>query len=379
MKTNSTKFFLIAIALIISLFTGCNQASKASSNNNSAEKKNTSIDFKYAKGFQVQYLDGDCKLVVDSAGKKFLLVPNGKTAPKGYEDAKIISTPVKKVAAFSTTYVSALRSIGELSSIAAVTTEKNKWYIDEIKKGLDAGNITYVGNQASPNYEQIKAINPDIAILHTGSSSQEEQIAKLEELGITCISYNEHMQDDPLGKIEAVRVLAAFFNKDEAAQNNFNKVESNIKAVSDKVKSVKKPKVAYAYILKGLVYVPNEGSYVAKMIELAGGDYIFSDIGKNDGAYSKISVEEFYAKAKNADVLIYDNTSDLSVKNLSDLVNNNNILKDISPITNGKVCGINPTYWQDTDKMDTIIKDMSAAIYPEQYSDYKPNYYYKLK
>lgn len=379
MKKNPTKLLLIAMALIISLLAGCGEASKPSSSNNAGNKKDTSINFKYAKGFQVKYIDNGCKLVIDSAGKKFLLVPNGKNAPKGYTDAKIVNTPIKKVAAFSTTYVSALRSIGELNSVAAVTTEKDKWYLNEIKKGIDNGSIVYVGKQDSPNYEQIKAVHPDIAILHTGSASQEKQITKLESLGITCISYNEHMQDNPLAKIEAIKVLAAFFNKDELAQNNFNKIESNIKAVSEKVKTSKKPKVAYAYILKGLVYVPNEGSYVAKMIDLAGGDYIFNNIGKNEGAYSKISLEEFYQKAKTADVLIYDNTSDLSVKSLNNLVTNNSILKDMSPITNDKVWGINKTYWQDTDKMDTIIKDMSAAFYPKKYSNYKPTYYYKLK
>lgn len=357
MKKHSTKILLITMVLIISLLAGCGETSKPSSSNNADNKKDTSINFKYAKGFQVKYIDNGCKLVIDSAGKKFLLVPNGKSAPKGHKDAKVVNTPVKKVAAFSTTYVSALRSIGELNSVAAVTAEKDKWYINEIKKGIDNGSITYVGNQASPNYEQIKAVHPDIAILHTGSASQEKQIAK----------------------IEAIKVLAAFFNKDETAQNNLNKIETNIKAVSEKVKTSKKPKVAYAYILKGLVYVPNEGSYVSKMIDLAGGNYIFNNIGKNEGAYSKISVEEFYQKAKTADVLIYDNTSDLSVKSLNNLVTNNSILKDISPITNGKVWGVNKTYWQDTDKMDTIIKDMSAAFYPKKYSDYKPTYYYKLK
>jgi len=379
LKKNSTKLLLIAMALIISLLAGCNETSKPSSSNNTGNKKDTSINFKYAKGLQVKYIGNSCKLIIDSAGKKFLLVPNGKSAPKGYGDVKIVNTPVKKVAAFSTTYVSALRSIGELNSVAAVTTEKDKWYIDEIKKGINKGSITYVGKQDSPNYEQIKAIHPDIAILHTGSANQEKQIAKLESLGITCISYNEHMQDNPLAKIEAIKVLAAFFNKDEVAENNLNKIEANIKAVSEKIKTSKKPKVAYAYILKGLVYVPNDGSYVAKMIDLAGGDYIFNNIGKNEGAYSKISVEEFYQKAKTADVLIYDNTSDLSVKNLNNLVTNNSILKDMSPIANDKVWGINKTYWQDTDKMDTIIKDMSAAFYPKKYSNYKPTYYYKLK
>ena len=52
------------------------------------------------------------------------------------------------------------------------------------------------------------------------------------------------------------------------------------------------------------------GDYVAKMIEMAGGDYVFSDLtdSGNNPATVNISLEDFYAGAKNADVLIYNST-----------------------------------------------------------------------
>ena len=45
--------------------------------------------------------------------------------------------------------------------------------------------------------------------------------------------------------------------------------------------------------------------YVAKMIELAGGKYIFDELGEDDSALSTMNMqmEEFYAGAKDADIL----------------------------------------------------------------------------
>ena len=49
------------------------------------------------------------------------------------------------------------------------------------------------------------------------------------------------------------------------------------------------------------------------MIELAGGEYIFHDLDvENDNALSTMNMqmEEFYAKAKDADYIIYNSTID---------------------------------------------------------------------
>ena len=54
------------------------------------------------------------------------------------------------------------------------------------------------------------------------------------------------------------------------------------------------------------------GDYLAKAIELAGGTYLFQDLPGEDNAQAttNLQMEAFYAKAKQADVLIYSSTID---------------------------------------------------------------------
>lgn len=57
----------------------------------------------------------------------------------------------------------------------------------------------------------------------------------------------------------------------------------------------------------GYVTVRKSGDYISKMIELAGGKYIFQDLG-DDNALSTMNMqmEEFYAGAKECDYIIYN-------------------------------------------------------------------------
>ena len=50
--------------------------------------------------------------------------------------------------------------------------------------------------------------------------------------------------------------------------------------------------------------------YVAQMIEMAGGDYVFADLTDNGNNLSTMNLplEDFYAGAKDADVLLYNST-----------------------------------------------------------------------
>ena len=60
-----------------------------------------------------------------------------------------------------------------------------------------------------------------------------------------------------------------------------------------------------------LATVRKGGDYVAKMIGLAGGSYVFADLtdSGNNLATVNISLEDFYAGARDADVLLYNSTS----------------------------------------------------------------------
>ena len=64
--------------------------------------------------------------------------------------------------------------------------------------------------------------------------------------------------------------------------------------------------MAFFYINSvGAANVRKSNDYISKMIELAGGKYIFDNLGEQDNALSTMNMqmEEFYAAAKDADYI----------------------------------------------------------------------------
>ena len=74
--------------------------------------------------------------------------------------------------------------------------------------------------------------------------------------------------------------------------------------------------MAYFYInTDGSVVVRKSDDYIPTMIEIAGGRYVFKDLKNSEGNAPsvKLTMEEFYATAVDADYLIYNGTIDLSL------------------------------------------------------------------
>ena len=64
--------------------------------------------------------------------------------------------------------------------------------------------------------------------------------------------------------------------------------------------------VAVFYITsKGKLYVRNAGDYLAQMVNIAGGNYVFSDLKTDKTGTQEMGNESFYEKAKDADYVIY--------------------------------------------------------------------------
>ena len=101
---------------------------------------------------------------------------------------------------------------------------------------------------------------------------------------------------------------------EEEADAYFDEEVQRVNAVAESVAGESEhPTILQTYIFKGTVYVRNGGDYVNKMLELAGGTYPFAELEPGQGGNTKMTVEEFYQGAVDAEILIYDNTSDVSV------------------------------------------------------------------
>ena len=127
--------------------------------------------------------------------------------------------------------------------------------------------------------------------------------------------------------------------------------------------------VAFFFITSnGLVQVRQSSDYVPKMIELAGGSYIFENLGDPDTKRSTLNmqVEEFYAGAKDADFLIYNSSIDGGVSNVEELLDKCNLLADFKAVKEGNVwCTTNDMYQQSL-SIGSLMDEIHAMLQGEK-------------
>ncbi len=337
----------------------------------------TYLPLKYATDFRVKYLGNGLKLITDGVGRKILLVPsrNSKNALKQHKKVDaIIYIPVKRVIVRWTTIPPLLKVLGVVNSVVGVTAPKKDWYIKEIREQMNEGKTFYIGEYKSINYELLKALKPDIFF-----AGEWENTEILKEINLPFAVVCEYREKNPLGRLEWIKFFSAFYNKENIAIDFFKKVENRVNEIIKKVSKVKeKPKVLWGFVsLNQMAYVPRGDSYVAKMIEMAGGDYVFKNFTAS--GTGPISLEEFYRQGKKADIFISTGTlPNYGITSISKFLLRHPMLKDLKPIKEGKVWCFQPWYWESIDKTDEIINDLAAIFHPELYPGYTPKYFLKL-
>ena len=145
-----------------------------------------------------------------------------------------------------------------------------------------AKGATEVGSPMNPDMEIIKSLNPtDVICVDTLGSDFEKQF---EENNINADFYNLRNVD---GLKETIAALGEKFNKQDKA----NEILDEIKEVEDKVNSNKKSddKILVLFGAPGSVMVATDKSFIGNLVELAGGNNIFSNA---TSSFTQINLEE---------------------------------------------------------------------------------------
>lgn len=335
---------------------------------------NPTVNIKYATGFSIDYLPGGYKKITDAEGRQLLLVPRGKDIPEEYKNLQKIEIPVEKVVTFSSTEDALLRPLGVLSSIVGVTLPKSA--IEELQKGLEEGRIKFLGRRTALDYEALLKLHPGLVFLWTRSGNMNEVLAKLEELQIPAAVDNEYLENHPLGRLEWVKFLAAFYDKEEAATKFFEDAERRVEEVEKRSTGARMPKVLWMLIVdNGTIYVPRGGSYAAKMIELTGGDYLFKDIS---GIGSQvITAEELFARGIEADIVIWSSLPE-HTPSIKAILERQPVLEDLPVIKEGKVWQFLPRYQDSLDETAEIMEQLNAIFHPESFPGYQLNHFRRM-
>ena len=187
---------------------------------------------------------------------------------------------------------------------------------------------------------------------------------KLEELGIPVLVERSSYEPDPLGRLEWIKLYGVLFGKERQAETFFHEELKQVQPILESENTGLKA-AFFSVSSNGSVTVRRSEDYIAKMIEMAGGKYVFSYIGKEDrNALSavRMQMEDFYAGAKDADILIYNSAIEEEIESIGNLLDKNPLFADFKAVKEGNVYCTGKNFFQETAGSCDFIRDMNIVF-----------------
>ena len=245
---------------------------------------------------------------------------------------------------------------------------------------MERGEILYAGKYNAPDYELILSNSCSLAIENTMINHSPEVKEKLEELGVPVLVEQSSFESHPLGRTEWIKLYGVLLGKEEEAQRLFDTQADYLEELASEENTGKT--VAFFYVSSsGYAVARKSGDYVTKMIELAGGNYIFENLGDPEKATSTVTLEmeQFYATAKDADYVIYNSTIGGELSSLDELIAKCGLLADFRAVQNGNVWCTDKNLFQETTQLGLMISDIHQMLVQGDDGPDELHYMYKLR
>ena len=289
----------IALFVVVALFLSC-------SNNSVVRDTEPIYTPRYAKGFSIEQ--------DKTTGEKLLCIKNPWQGAEGVIFYSKIDTiaPPKRIIAMSSSHAAMLDAIGCADRIVGLSGCRFIYNSDLCKK-IEEGEIAEVGYDSSFNFEKICSLNADIVLLYGVAGEAKSITDKLDELRIPYIYIGDYLESDPLGKAEWVVALSALCGVEEVGLNFFADVEKRYNNLKNKrYSSAYSPRVMLNLPYRDTWFMPPHNSYMVRLIEDAGGEYVLTENGKRktenedkpSTSSKPISLEEALVLAMKADFWI---------------------------------------------------------------------------
>ena len=317
-----------------------------------------SMELQYATQFQVDYYSGGYKLISLADGSRFLTVPEGAQVPEGApKDAVPLYQPITNIYLAATSAMCLFDALNRLDAITLSGSRSESWYIENARKAMEAGDILYAGKYSEPDYETLLAYQCPLAIESMMIGHASDVKRKLEELGIAVLTDQSSMEEHPLGRTEWIKLYAALLDEEDNAQRLFREQAAFLEeTVREEIPS---KTVAFFYISSsGYVVARKSGDYVTKMLELAGGEYVFSDLGDPQTRTSTVTIEmeQFFAAARDAEVMIYNSTIGGEIQSMAELLEKSPLLAQFKAVQTGNVWCTQKNMYQETTQLGQMIQ-----------------------
>lgn len=370
---------IAAVGTLILFFAAC--AGKKNGRDNGQYEQ---VKLSYAQGFTIGKGNGYDVLTVLNPWKenevydRYYLVRDSATEVP--QDGKKIRIPLASLVANSATYLEFLDQLGVLDKVTGVCSSRYIYH-PEVAERVGQGLIKDLGDAFNLDIESLMLLNPG-AIMTSAYNAEDENSKKLGQCGIPVLFNIEWQEKTPLGRAEWIKFIAAFFDKQELAEQIFGGLEKRYLEAQNQAKSAPNPPVILSgQDFRGTWSMPGGKSFNAQLYKDAGGSYLYGD-NPETGSIST-NIETALIDFNKADVWI-----GVQANTLDELGRTDAKYKLFDAYKKGNVYNYNnrmnasggSDYWEGAvAHPDLLLKDLIKVFHPDLLPDYEFTYVKKLK
>ena len=376
--TKRISALLLALTLLLTVMSGCGSTTPAAAGATAAptaaaaEVPAAVIEgltfteespLKYATVFRLFRYEGGYTLIRIDNGGDFLVVPEGAAVPAKMDSSvTVLQQPLDKIYLAATSAMSLFAAVDALDHIRLTGTRESGWYIDAAVEAMQRGDIEFAGKYSEPDYERLIDEECDLAIESTMIYHTPKVKEMIEDLGIPVLVDRSSYEQHPLGRTEWIKLYAALVGKDAEAAEFFDQQAAIITQLEGFENTGKT--VAFFFVNSdGPIVIRKPTDYIPKMIELAGGRYVFENFVTDQTNTSvSVTMETFYGTAVDADVLIYNASIDAPISSINELLAKDALFADFKAVQEGNVWCTGKSFYQATDIVGEMIRDIHLAL-----------------
>lgn len=374
----STHYLLVLISL--GLLISCGKKPESVS-------EKSPVPLNYAKGFEI-FQGKDYWEIhvtqgytgVDKTFRYLVLEENSEAEKSGFD--AVIQLPISKIVVTSTTHIPHLDLLNSSQKLIGFP-QTNLISSENTRRLIDSGKVTDLGKGPSANPEMVIDLQPDWMMISTLGEDL-RYLDLFAQAGIPALINGEYVEQNPLGRAEWIKFTGILLGKYEESVAVFEEIEKaylEAERLTEPLPKTEKPTVLSGVMYQDIWYAPGSESWGAKILENAGGSYIFGDqIGTGS---LQLNYEFVLHKGMETDFWI--GSADFA--DLKSMGNSEPRYRAFRPWKNGEVytytakkgaTGGLEYFELGYVRPDLILKDLIKILHPDLLPDYELYFYQKL-
>ena len=379
---------ILSLWLLLSIAACHSSSEEKADHTTNASRPTAPTTTQHAQGFDITYGEG-YKLVsvfhpfVDQPDTlQYVLLTSAASLPPSLQALPQITLPVKRMVILSTTHLGFLAALQSTEVIVGMAGTEYVYH-PTIRQRVQMKQIASL-NEQGLDEEAILALDPQLVMVSGMPQSDLGKYQKLIDLGIPVVINAVWLEASPLGKAEWIKFMAAFLDKESAANTYFEEIEKAYTTLLDKTKAIpskERKSVLSGVAYQGNWYIPGGKSFMAHFFEDAAAIYPWQNLPESGSV--PLSLEAVYNKALDTEVwLNVGNATSLEALEQLD-----ERYGDFKAFQNGEVYNrtkrvhINGgnDYWEaGVVQPHLILADLIKILYPSLLPDHELYFYEKL-